>query len=614
MRRLLVLPICLALAVAGCTQESSDTSVGDPVTTTVVVDTTSSIVVTTTSLAHATTVSVDTAAEAVEAFNASMATVVELSVLLGDEFEALWTGLEEHRTELSEGEAIDACCGARIERINVYDRLMAEEIASLYGQTSNLTPWVEELSDSLVRGGQQGLKQGIGVLDDMRVHLAMLWREVGWGSDTIHIDTALGLLYDCHSVAIMITEYGEWCCLVAHNSSTMEHTIQIDGRLTVDRDDTDPQRSDIIIFSNLFYETVEFTARIVALPTETVEGREDTAAAILACVANRHGGRTVAKLSKEHIVTIKVLNERGESKCSIARTLGVTEGAVRYHLGRQACGAADGRRKTLQLEALGLADAIRAWWEAQQAMLPDDRPPSIESLYAWLQAEHGYPGSYKSVRKFARRYFPPPKRRPFRRIETSPGAQSQTDWAEFRGIDVGDDDGPTTLYAFVMALSHSRRDAVIWSRSMNQLAWHRCHNEAFIRLGGVAAANRIDNLKTGMSRGAGAWGEVNPQYRTYARAMGFHVDACEPRAPEQKGKVERRVGVFKQIDPRRMCFDSMAHLQEWTDAKLDAASHRRICPATGRSVHETWLDERRHLGPLPETMPEKTRRKFAASR
>lgn len=312
----------------------------------------------------------------------------------------------------------------------------------------------------------------------------------------------------------------------------------------------------------------------------------------------------MAKLSKEHIVTIRVLNERGESKCSIARRLGVTEGAVRYHLRRQASGAVDGRRKTLQVEAIGLADATRQWWEAQLATLPDDRPPSIEALYAWLQAEHGYEGSYKSVRKFVRRHFPPPKRRPFRRIETPPGAQTQTDWMELRGMDVGDADGPTTLYGFVMTLSHSRQEAVIWSRSMDQLAWHRCHNEAFRRLGGVAAANRIDNLKTGISRGAGAWGEVNPQYRAYARAMGFHVDACDPRAPEQKGKAERRVGVFKRIDPRRMCFDSMEHLQEWTDAKIEATSHRRLCPATGRSVHETWLEERPCLGPLPETMPE----------
>jgi signal peptidase I len=273
MRRLLVLPICLALAVAGCTQEISDTSVGDPVMTTVAVDTTSSTIVTTTSLAHATTVSVDTSAEAAEALNASMATVVELSVLLSDEFEALWTYLEEHRTELSDGVAIDTCCGAHIERVTVYDRLMAEEVASLYGQTSNLNPWVEELSDSLGRGGQQGLKQSIESLDEWRMHLAMHWREVGWGSDTFHIDAAIGLLYDCHSLANMIAEFVGWCCPMALNSSTMEDTIQIDGRVIVDRDDTDPQRSDIIIFSNPFYETVEFTARVVALPTETVEGR-----------------------------------------------------------------------------------------------------------------------------------------------------------------------------------------------------------------------------------------------------------------------------------------------------------------------------------------------------
>jgi transposase len=258
----------------------------------------------------------------------------------------------------------------------------------------------------------------------------------------------------------------------------------------------------------------------------------------------------------------------------------------------------------LHVEALGLADAARQWWEAQQAMLADARPPSIESLYGWLQTEHGYDGSYKSVRKFARRYFPPPKRRPFRRIETPPGAQSQSDWMEVRGIDVGDGDGPTPLYGFVMTLSHSRKEAVIWSRSMDQLSWHRCHNEAFRRLGGVAAANRIDNLKTGVSRGAGVWGEVNLQYLAYARAMVFHVDACEPRSPEQKGKVERRVGVFKRTDPTGMCFDSLEHLQEWTDAKIEAMSARRICPATGRTVHETWLAERVCLGPLPETMPE----------
>ena len=49
------------------------------------------------------------------------------------------------------------------------------------------------------------------------------------------------------------------------------------------------------------------------------------------------------KLDLEARMTIKTLKERGTSASSIAQTLGVTEGAVRYHLRRQVAGAVDGR-------------------------------------------------------------------------------------------------------------------------------------------------------------------------------------------------------------------------------------------------------------------------------
>jgi transposase len=312
----------------------------------------------------------------------------------------------------------------------------------------------------------------------------------------------------------------------------------------------------------------------------------------------------MARLSKEQVVTICVLNEKGESHCATARVLGVTEGAVRYHLRRKAAGSTDGRSKAPQVERAGLAAAVAEWWRAQTEGLPAERPPNVRLLYEWLRSEHGYAGSYKSVRKYARQKFAGPKRRPFRRVETPPGAQSQTDWAEFAAVDVGDAEGATKLYALVMTLSHSRKEAVVWSRSMDQLAWHRCHNEAFRRLGGVAAINRIDNLKTGIATGAGAWGEINGQYRTYARTLGFHVDACEPNAPQQKGKVERRVGVFQSLHVTDRPFEGLEDLQAKTDAPLEARSHQRICPATGKSVHESWEAEKPLLRPLPEVLPE----------
>lgn len=50
---------------------------------------------------------------------------------------------------------------------------------------------------------------------------------------------------------------------------------------------------------------------------------------------------------------------------------------------------------------------------------------------------------------------PSRKLRPFRRVETPPGAQTQSDWVEVPA-DVGDANGPAKLYGFVMRLSHSR--------------------------------------------------------------------------------------------------------------------------------------------------------------
>src|SRR5207247_2398424 len=104
------------------------------------------------------------------------------------------------------------------------------------------------------------------------------------------------------------------------------------------------------------------------------------------------GGTTLAKLTREQIVTIEVLQERGQSQCQTARILGVSEGAVRYHLRRTREGAADGRQKPSQIEQLGLAEAVAHWWQAQVEILGQQRPPSVQLLHEFLRAEHGYNG------------------------------------------------------------------------------------------------------------------------------------------------------------------------------------------------------------------------------
>src|SRR6516165_9506227 len=167
------------------------------------------------------------------------------------------------------------------------------------------------------------------------------------------------------------------------------------------------------------------------------------------------------KLTPEEIVTLQVLKRKGQLNTQIAHTLGISEGAVRYHWRRQ--GQTD-RRKDKPRKADGLAPLIEHQIQLQHGDRPDAayRPVNVRALYDWLRQEHAYGGSYKSVLRFIRARYPKPRLRPFRRVETPSGAQAQVDWGEFPDLDLGA--GPESLYAFVLVLSHSRKEALIWCR------------------------------------------------------------------------------------------------------------------------------------------------------
>lgn len=300
----------------------------------------------------------------------------------------------------------------------------------------------------------------------------------------------------------------------------------------------------------------------------------------------------MAKLSKEQVMTISVLSEKGVANREAARLLGVSEGTIRYHRRRQAAGAADGRRGRPMLAA-SFAEAIAAYLAGRGLEAPDN----TADLHAWLVAEHDYPGSLRSVQRYVARQYPPPPKRARRRIETPPGAQAQADWAHFPGIWLGG--RQRELLAFLLQLSYSRFDALIWAERKHLMSWIAVHNAAFERLGGIPATVRVDNEKTAVVHGAGAWGTLHPVYRRYAETLHFHVDACAPRAPQAKGKVERRVRARRgDLDPYRQHWRDINELQAMTDERVLAQSQTRRCPATGGSVAAAWQQERQYLAPI----------------
>jgi transposase len=307
----------------------------------------------------------------------------------------------------------------------------------------------------------------------------------------------------------------------------------------------------------------------------------------------------VAKLKEHHIMCAEEL-ARNQSVRKIASTFDVDESTLRYRLGRKRIGAIDGR--ALQPEACAPYEMLISEWMRDQE--GQKRPEPVQALYERLCAEHGYTGSYMSVYRFVKRRRKTPLPAPFRRVETRPGAQAQVDWLQ-KQVYVHSLGGLTKLSAFVMTLSHSRMWVVIWSRSEDMLAWLDGHNRAFQFLGGVPFFVRLDNLKTGVASGSGAWARINDGYQSYAKQMEFTPDPHRVNTPRDKGKAERRVDDIKILqvtDTDR--FEDVDHLQETGTIRVVDRSKKLTCPVTGKSIYDSWHLEKQYLKPLPLSLPE----------
>src|SRR5215207_1858260 len=185
------------------------------------------------------------------------------------------------------------------------------------------------------------------------------------------------------------------------------------------------------------------------------------------------------KLSLEARMTIVELLRRGWSRLAVAKTLGVTEGAVRYHERRKDEGCRDGRVGRQPHRAGEFSGQIESWLSAEAGRR---ERLNLAALQEYLVAEHGYQGSLRSIQRYFRAHYPSPPVRARRRVETPPGAQGQADWAWFPGVVV--DRRPVDLLGFHLQLSWSRFGALVWSLRKDQLSWQEAHLAAFARLGG----------------------------------------------------------------------------------------------------------------------------------
>ena len=118
----------------------------------------------------------------------------------------------------------------------------------------------------------------------------------------------------------------------------------------------------------------------------------------------------------------------------------------------------------------------------------------------------------------------------------------------------------------------------------------------------------VDNLKSAvLEHKRGETPRWNPCYAAFASDYGFRIVACNPRSPQEKGRVENAVGYVKKNFLAGRSFKDFAHIGPAARGWLDQTANQRVHRATGKTPHALWEQEKAQLLALPLNPPSPAR-------
>jgi len=226
---------------------------------------------------------------------------------------------------------------------------------------------------------------------------------------------------------------------------------------------------------------------------------------------------------------------------------------------------------------------------------------NVEMMTIWqrLRDEHGYTGSYSSVRRYvARVHQKTPEA--FCRVETAPGEEVQVDFGSAGPQWDGRSGCRRRAWIFVMTFSWSRHQYVEFVFDQKMETWLRCHERALAWFGGVPKRVVIDNLKAAVIRANLHDPVLSESYRRLAQHYGFVISPNRPHTPRHKGKVESGIRYVKRNFLAGQTFADLEaaneRVRQWVLEVAGVRKHGTTRQAPLVRFHAT---ERDALAPLP---------------
>jgi len=203
----------------------------------------------------------------------------------------------------------------------------------------------------------------------------------------------------------------------------------------------------------------------------------------------------------------------------------------------------------------------------------------------------GYPGGISILREHLATFPKPP--RVFLHIRTAPAEEAQVDWS-FAGTV-----GSQKMMAFLLVLSYSGLLFVRFFPAQSLEYFLTAHLQAFHSLQGVPKKIRYDNLKSVVLGRFGKAVQFNPRFLDFARFYSFDPSLCNPKAPHEKGRVERAARYLKNNFLTGRSFVSLTDVNQQVALWLSQVANCRIHGSTRQKPVERFGEEQPLLTPLP---------------
>jgi transposase len=245
----------------------------------------------------------------------------------------------------------------------------------------------------------------------------------------------------------------------------------------------------------------------------------------------------------------------GESDRRIARDLGISRTTVRKYRewadaqGYLQPGTPLPDDATL-VAALGTApqppraaSSVEPYREIVQRLL--DQGVEMTAIFQRLQDDHGYLGSYSSVRRYVRK-LRPSEPEVVVRVHTAPGEEAQVDFGSVGQLYDPSSGRARRAYVFVATLCYSRHQYAELVFDQKVPTWIALHRRAFESWGGVPKRMVPDNLKAAVAKVLVHDPVLAEAYRRMAQHYGFLINPTRRRTPRHKGKVESGVHYVKR--------------------------------------------------------------------